>query len=271
MAHHAPTSTSFPTARSDTSYVIDAAGVSPHDLNETIKAAVAAGEDELVLTNVNGQRFIGAGVTQPGTSIMIEGTPGNDLGMFSENASIIVHGNAQDGVGNTMSSGTVLINGHAGDVVGYGMRGGTVLVKGDAGYRCGISMKEFERNVPVIVVGGRVRDFAGEYMAGGTIVVLGLDCVSRFDGACVGAYTGTGMHAGEIYVREEVDRRLIHPHLTVEEVELRDDPALCSLLRLYAAYFVNENKRSRDKILASTFTKITPATSRPYGDLYSPM
>ena len=152
---------------------IDAAGLHYRRLNEMVREAVRDGAAEILLDNVNGQRYIGCGLKSD-VRITIEGVPGNDLAAFMDGLSITVMNNAQDGVGNTMNSGRVVIHGDAGDILGYSMRGGVILVKGDVGYRVGIHMKSYEDAVPVIVVGGRARDFLGEYMAGWVLVGLGL-------------------------------------------------------------------------------------------------
>lgn len=126
------------------------------------------GATEVLLKNVLGQRFIGAGLNKKGVRIFIEGIPGNDLGAFMDGPCLFVYGNAQDCVANTMSAGEVVIYGDAGDVTGYSMRGGRVFVKGDVGYRVGIHMKAWGDRMPVIVIGGKASDFLGEYMAGGS-------------------------------------------------------------------------------------------------------
>ena len=60
---------------------IDAANLHYRQLNEQIKAAVAAGETEFDLINVCGHRYLGCGIHTPIT-VRIEGIPGNDLGAF---------------------------------------------------------------------------------------------------------------------------------------------------------------------------------------------
>src|ERR1035437_8831879 len=154
---------------------IDADGIYYRNMNEAVRAAFAAGSKTVVLQHVNGQRYIGTGISGAEKRIEINGTPGNDLATFMDGPTVIVNANAQDGVGNTMNAGKVIIHGDAGDVLGYGMRGGHVLIKGDVGYRVGIHMKAFESLVPVMVCGGKARDFFGEYMAGGILVLLGMN------------------------------------------------------------------------------------------------
>lgn len=244
---------------------LDITDMHPTEANALIKANIAAGERDITLTGVNGQRFIGAGVRTPEVSISIEGTAGNDLAMFAEGVSIRVDGNAQDGVANTMSFGSVVVDGHAGDVLGYGMRGGEVYVRGDIGYRAGIHMKEFGDSRPQIVIGGRTRDFLGEYMAGGVIVVLGFD--SERTGPLVGDYTGAGMHAGVIYVRGSVDEYSVGAGLLVEKAGADDMAEIERLVSRYASEFGADART----ILSESFIRISPASSRPYGNLYAPL
>src|SRR5512143_2254005 len=137
---------------------IDAKGVYYRELNEKVRAAVLAGDADITINNVNGQRYIGDGIKASAT-ITVNGVPGNDLAAFMDGPTLIVNGNAQDGVANTMNEGKIVISGHAGDVLGYGMRGGKLFIKGDVGYRVGIHMKGFKDKLPVIVAGGTAGDF----------------------------------------------------------------------------------------------------------------
>lgn len=242
---------------------IDITDLHPTVANALVKEAIAQGERDIELLGVNGQRFIGAGVSDPQVHITVRGTAGNDLAMFSEGVSIHVDGNAQDGVANTMSLGTVVVDGDAGDVLGYGMRGGEVYVKGDIGYRAGIHMKEYGDSRPVIVVGGRARDFLGEYMAGGVLVVLGMHS-SRI-GPLVGGYTGAGMHAGVIYVRGEADHLDVGAGLAIEPVTEADLEVLRPLVERWCAEF----GYSPEDVFSQPFTRIVPSSSRPYGNLYA--
>lgn len=160
-------------ARAGDTVVIDADGLHYRELNERIHRAAAEGARLIEVRNVNGQRYIGAGLRQPVT-IRVHGTAGNDLGVFMDGPTIEVFGNAQDGAGNTMNGGRIVVHGDAGQIVGLSMRCGRIYVRGSVGYRSGIHMKGYEDRVPVIVIGGRAGAFLGEYMAGGRLYVLGL-------------------------------------------------------------------------------------------------
>lgn len=187
---------------------IDASNVYYKQLNERIRKAIRDGEKEIVLNNVNSQRYIGDGVT--GTAkIIINGVPGNDLAAFMNGLTIVVNGNCQDATGNTMNAGKVVIKGDAGDVIAHSMRGGKIYITGNAGYRVGIHMKEYREHKPIIIIGGCVGDFFGEYMAGGILILLGLNTVD--DSAKYGDYLATGMHGGMIFIRASTRSHKMRP------------------------------------------------------------
>ncbi|MCS7232253.1 MAG: hypothetical protein RMJ67_08970 [Elusimicrobiota bacterium] len=241
---------------------IDARNLHYRDLNNEIHRCILQrnGFVEVVLDNVFGQRYIAAGLRK-GIRVVINGTAGNDLGVFMDGSEIFVNGNAQDAVGNTMNSGKIVINGSAGDVIGYGMRGGSIYIKGNAGYRVGIHMKAYEENFPVIVVGGSVGDFLGEYMAGGIIIVLGL-WEDKFP---VGDFIGTGMHGGNIYIRTKtIDERLLGKEVKVSEIKQED----FNLISKYIIDFCDSFSISRN-VLKENFVKLYPYSTRPYGRLYA--
>jgi len=145
--------------------VIDARGVYYQQLNTQIKEAFLAGENEVTLMNVGGQRYIGDGISG-NQKIVINGTPGNDMSAFMDGLEITVNGNAQDAMANTMNDGRIIVHGSAGDTVGYAMRGGEIYIKGNVGYRVGIHMKEYLEKKPAIIIGGKAGDFFGEYVRG---------------------------------------------------------------------------------------------------------
>lgn len=244
---------------------IDARGIYYRSLNEAVRRCVAGGATQIVLENVNGQRYIGTGMAGTGAHIVVRGTAGQDTAMFMDGPTVEVFGNAQDGVGNTMNDGRVVVHGDAGDVLGYGMRGGTVLIKGDVGYRVGIHMKAYERQVPVIVCGGKARDFFGEYMAGGMLVLLGMD--SRIDGPIVGGHVGAGMHGGVIYIRGQVAPWQCGKEVGVFAADDQDIARLRPVLEEYCAAFGVDI----ETVFSQPFTKLTPVSHRPYGRLYTYM
>jgi glutamate synthase domain-containing protein 3 len=241
---------------------INAKGLYYRDLNKMVREAMAKGEKEIVLKNINGQYYIGDGLRGAST-ITVEGVPGNDMAAFMDGPTIIVKANGQDNIGNTMNSGKVVIHGNAGDVLGYGMRGGRLHVRGDVGYRVGIHMKGVKKQSPAIVVGGCAGDFFGEYMAGGALILLGLD--KPEDRPIVGDYLGTGMHGGVIYIRGDVNKDLCGKEVGVIDLDNED----LKSLKEYIQEFCDDFSIDMSKVMSMGFKKLIPASLRPYGNLYA--
>lgn len=216
--------------------------------------------DEVNLKEVYGQRYIGAGLLKD-KKIIIEGTPGNDLGIYMAGGEIEVFGNGQDAVGNTMSGGKVIIHGSVGDAMGYSMRDGEIMIKGNCGYRGGIHMKEYREQLPVIVIGGVTGAYLGEYMAGGKIIVLNLEESPH----PTGDYLATGMHGGEIYIRGEFDPAVLSKNVKTEECLIDDIKGINKYILEYTRLFGGEC----DIIAKEKFTKITPVSNRPFKDVYT--
>ncbi|MGA2193369.1 MAG: hypothetical protein ABSG42_08365 [Nitrospirota bacterium] len=241
---------------------INAKGVYYRQLNEMVRDAIAAGDDDIVLDNVNGQRYLADGLRSK-TRITINGVPGNDLAAFMDGPTLIVNGNAQDGVANTMNDGKIVVRGHAGDVLGYGMRGGRLYIKGDVGYRVGIHMKGYKDQIPVIVAGGTAGDFFGEYMAGGILVLLGIGRAK--DAPIAGGYLGTGMHGGVMYIRGEVDPADCGAEVGI----LEPDEDEMEILSKYVREYCEDTGHDFEQVMKEKFIKIYPKSSRPYGRLYA--
>ncbi len=239
---------------------INAQGIYYKELNQQIHNYIAEGKKDIIIKNVNGQRYIGDALPQ-GVKLELEGTPGNDLAAYMDGAEVIVKGNTQEGTANTMSGGKLVIHGRSGDATGYAMRGGKVFVKGDVGYRVGIHMKEYKDMIPAIVVGGNAGSFFGEYMAGGVLIVLGLDGGTEL----VGDYCGTGMHGGVMYLRGKVPSYKLGKEVKSVELNDEDTRQLTSYITNFADYFGYK----ADEILKAKFTKLIPYNTRPYGNLYT--
>lgn len=241
---------------------IDAKEQHYRELNKKIWKAVEEGETEIIVDNVCGQRYVGAGLKKK-VRVLLNGVPGNDLGVFMDGPEIVVNGNCQDGVGNTMNSGKIVVHGCAGDILGYSMRGGQIYVKGHAGYRVGIHMKAYKDRYPVIVVGGFVRDFLGEYMAGGLVLILGLE--KDEDGNVTGDFVGTGMHGGEIFVRGTVEEGKLGKEVKIFEPTAED----LERIKPYVKEFCDLFGYDLEEIMSERFILLKPYTHRPYGRLYA--
>jgi len=240
---------------------VDALNMDSKQLNRKIKELVSQGQKEINIINVLGQRFIGNGIQDNSLKITIHGVAGNDLGMFMEGVSIEIFGNAQDGVGNTLNGGTISVHGNAGDVVGYAARGGKIFIEKNVGYRVGIHMKEFENNVPVIVVGGSAGSFLGEYMAGGILVILNINSPKIMKADAI----GTGMHGGKIYIRGDVDINNIGKEVVILDIDDNDYKILKNILK----EFGNKFNFNAVELLKDKFIKLKAISHRPYGNLYA--
>lgn len=237
-------------------------------LNDEVHRAAAAGPDVIRVSDVHGQRFLAAGL-ESSLRLEVYGTPGNDLGIFMDGPTVEVFGSAQDQAGNTMNDGKIVIHGNAWDVTGFAARGGKIFVRGHGGYRIGIHMKEFRRHRPVVVYGGRVREFFGEYMAGGLLVALGFDGRGNAssDGAgrgVVGPGLGTGIHGGAIYLRGDVPDHYLGVGAVKREFDEGDRKTLEPVLREFGECF----GVPQELIWEKSFTKVVPASARPYGAYY---
>jgi len=241
---------------------IDAKGVYYKELNERVRQAALEGNQEIILKNVNGQRYLGDCLSGD-MRIKIQGTPGNDMAAFMDGPIMEVFGNAQDGIGNTMNAGKIIVHGHAGDIVGHSMRGGKIFIREDVGYRVGIHMKAYQNLHPVIIIGGCAHDFLGEYMAGGLLIVLGLNNNGRRP--IVGNYCGTGMHGGIMYIRGEVENFQLGKEVKLFEVNEEDQKNL----KMYLSEYANDFSLDLDEIFNKPFYKLIPFSHRPYGKLYA--
>jgi glutamate synthase domain-containing protein 3 len=240
---------------------IDAREIHYTPLNQMIRRAIADGVTEIVIDNVLGQRFIADGLRGEGVTITVNGVPGGDLGMFMSGPTLIVHGNADHAPGNTMDRGCIVIHGSAGDAVGHSMRGGRIYVRDDIGYRGGIHMKQYVEKRPVLVVGGSARAFMGEYMAGGLLVVLGLTGIPPLSERGV----GSGIHGGEIFVRGNVPDSILGVGAKQKPASDDEKHTIAPVVRDYASRFSLDPA----PLLASDYTRIVPASTRPFANKYT--
>jgi len=241
---------------------LDIQNVYYRDVNNRLRAMVAAGTDKIILRNVHGQRYIGTDLNKP-VEIEIFGTPGNDLGAFMNGPRLIVRGNAQDGCGNTMNAGEIIIHGRAGDTAGLSARGGKIFIREGVGYRTGIHMKEYQGKKPVIVIGGTAQDFTGEYMAGGVMILLGLDLAKGENHRS--KYVGTGMHGGVIYLRGSIPKWQLGKEVDIAPLDESDKAVLAQYVGEFAGHF----NLDAGEILGGDFIKLYPRWLRPYGRLYA--
>jgi glutamate synthase domain-containing protein 3 len=227
------------------------------DLNKEIRESK---ESELLLEDVNGQRYIGCALKDK--TITVNGTAGNSLGSLLDGSTITLSGNAQDATGDTMNEGTIIVHGSCGDAAGYSMRGGRIFIRHSAGYRAGIHMKAYKKKQPVLIIGDRAGSFLGEYLAGGTIIVLGLDQNGK---PPVGYFCGTGMHGGKIYLRCDTLPKDLPMQVTASDATEEDLQEISENLRSYCEIFGLD----MEAILSDHFFVLRPNSSTPYKMLYT--
>ena len=223
---------------------------------EEINRKIRENGNEFQITDLLGQRFIAAGMSDK--DITLIGTPGNALCSYLNGANVTVYGNAQDAVGDTMNDGKIVIHGNIGDAAGYAMRGGKIFVKGNLGYRGGIHMKAYNEKVPALVVGGTAGSFLGEYQAGGIIIVLGLNGNPQI----VGNFPCTGMHGGKMLLRSDCKNVIFPNNVHVQAVED------ISEFKVYIEEFCNIFGYDLNEVLSSPFTLIEPDSNNPYKQMY---
>ncbi|HIJ06812.1 MAG: Glutamate synthase alpha subunit [Methanomicrobiales archaeon 53_19] len=240
--------------------VINADGIHYTPLNTMIRSAVARGVEQIRLENILGQRFIGNGLKGK-ARITVCGTPGGDLGMFMSGPTIEVFGNCDHAPGNTMDAGEIIIHGNSGDATAHSMRGGLVMVEGDIGYRGGIHMKEYGDHRPVLIAGGNACSFLGEYMAGGVIIILGC----RRERCLPDRGVGTGIHGGEIFIRGTIPEGILGVGAKQAPATDEDMERIKPLIQKYAGAFSCDE----EPLLSSGFTRITPASGRPFANKYT--
>ena len=232
-----------------------------HPSNKQIRAAIASGAKEIMIDNVLGQRFIGDGIRGDGVTITLNGVPGGDLAMFMSGPTIIVHGNADHAPGNTMDNGKIIIHGSAGDAVAHSMRGGRVYVRDNIGYRGGIHMKQYTDKRPILVVGGAARAFLGEYMAGGLLIVLGLTGTPLLPNV-VSEAGSTGVN---IIVRGIVDTN----NLGVGAQQMPATEEQKAMIKPIIEDFARTFCIDPAPLLVSGYSRISPASARPFANKYT--
>jgi glutamate synthase domain-containing protein 3 len=244
-----------------TRVTIDAKRLHYTPLNQQIRAAIAAGTKEIIIDNVLGQRFIGNGIRGDDVTLIINGVPGGDLAMFMSGPTIIVHGNADHAPGNTMDNGRIVVHGSAGDAVAHSMRGGRVYVRDNIGYRGGIHMKQYTNKRPILIVGGAARAFLGEYMAGGLLIVLGLTGIPPLEERGV----GSGIHGGEIFIRGPVDSHNLGVGAKQTPATDEEKAKITPYIEDFARVFGFDAK----VLISSGYTRISPASARPFANKYT--
>lgn len=240
--------------------IINVNGLSHREINQKIKIC-ALKDNEIILNNVMGQRFIGAAFSK--INIIINGIAGNALGAYLNGAILTLHENAQDATGDTMNDGEIIIHGSSGDATGYAMRGGSIYVEKNVGYRAGIHMKAYNDKKPTIVIGGKTGSFLGEYQAGGNIIVLGIGYENT--SIPIGSFFATGMHGGKIYLRTTNPPQVNEEKLIIRKADNSDIKDIEKNIKKYCNYF----NKDYNKIINDSYYVIVANTKSPYKQLYT--
>ena len=122
-------------------------------------------------------------------------------------------------------------------------------------------MKEYDEKRPHLVIGGTARAYLGEYMAGGVILVLGIGCVETITERGI----GSGIHGGAIFVRGDVDDWYLGFGAKKAGLTGTDREDITRLTDEYCTWFGGDP----GGLLNGSFTKIVPASARPFANKYT--
>jgi glutamate synthase domain-containing protein 3 len=122
-------------------------------------------------------------------------------------------------------------------------------------------MKQYMEKRPILVVGGSARAFLGEYMAGGLLIVLGLNGVAPVSERGV----GSGIHGGEIIVRGKIDEQYLGVGATQKPLTVEQMETIRPILEDFARSFGIDPV----PVLAADYSRIIPASARPFANKYT--
>ena len=172
---------------------IDAAAIKNQDFNPTIWAAMDAGAEEILVSNVHSMHYVLAGTDQP-VKVMVEDSTGMYTCSYLENAEVRIKGNVGWYAGDNMVSGKLIVEKNTGCNVGTYISGGDLVVYGNTGTRVGYGMRGGR-----ILIGGNAERWAGQMAMGGELIVLGT----------LGLGAGESMYQGKIFTSDpEAGRKL---------------------------------------------------------------
>jgi glutamate synthase domain-containing protein 3 len=178
---------------------IDGSTHTTRDINQRIKAGLAAGERDIRLLNPDARHNLAVALLQPGT-VTLEGSAGYYCGGLMDGATVRVRGSVGWGAAESMLTGTLIVDSHAGSGAAAAIRGGTVVIRGDAAARAGVSMKG-----GTLLIGGDCGPMAGFMMQKGRLIICGDAGDALADSMYEGVvYVGGRIHAlGNDAVTEE--------------------------------------------------------------------
>jgi methylamine---glutamate N-methyltransferase subunit B len=167
---------------------VDGHGKSSRQVNEEIRALIAAGSRDIEVLHPGSRHNLAVGILEP-ARIHFRGDVGYFCGALSDGLEIEVDGNAGWSLGADMMDGAILVHGSSGSSTGASMRGGRVVVRGDAGARSAIAGKG-----GLVVIGGSTGYMSG-FMDQRTRLVVCGDAGEAF---------GDSMYEGVLFCGGEI-------------------------------------------------------------------
>ncbi|HID71417.1 MAG TPA: hypothetical protein EYP29_01560 [Thermoplasmata archaeon] len=133
--------------------------------------------------------YIATGFTQEGIVTFREAVAGDYFGAFNHGTTLKLEGSAANYLGLNLTKGDIIVTKNTGDFTATYQSGGIIVVRGNCGNYTGQGMLG-----GILFIEGNCGDFTGREMVDGEIIVVG-DC---------GKNTGVGMKGGAIFVRGEI-------------------------------------------------------------------
>lgn len=194
---------------------IECGGKNTREINRLIRAAIAAGHQEIVVGEPGARHNLAVALLRP-VRLVFEGSVGYYCGGMMDGAHLEIRGSAGWGTAESMMTGTVIIDGNAGSGVAASIRGGTVVVRGSAAARAGVSMKG-----GTLIIGGNCGYMAGFMMQKGRIIICG----------DAGEALADSMYEGVVFVGGQI--AALGNDAVIEEPTTEDRLALQDLLATY--------------------------------------
>lgn len=168
--------------------IVDAHGRSTREINEEIRALIAAGQREIEVLHPGSRHNLAVGILEP-ARLRFRGDVGYFCGALSDGLEIEVDGNAGWSLGADMMGGKIVVHSNSGSSTAPSIRGGLVVVEGSAGARSSIAGKG-----GVVVIGGSTGYMSGFMNQRTRLVVCG-DAGEAF---------GDSMYEGELFCGGEI-------------------------------------------------------------------
>ncbi len=163
---------------------LDCSNLSTRDINQKLKALLAAGINDITVLHPDGRHNLGVGLATAAT-IRFQGAVGYYCGGLCDGINYEINGSCGWSLGENLMSGQIVVHGNASAMAAASAQGGTVCILGHAGARAGISLKG-----GTLMVTGNVGQSSAFMMQAGRLIVCGN----------AAANLGDSMYSGEIFV-----------------------------------------------------------------------